>query len=904
MNGRKRNFINLVADEGGSSSGPSPVALRITDFFNQSAQKLKMSRIRERTTHNTHTIIDLTGDDPEDSQRSLKTDMDVEKAEAVNQVQEAVLDADQEKPDFDMGEVYSTSSESSDAENGTITREGGQACSPEGGARTKTRSLRRTNRQKGGEMELPPAGTATRKAGNTIKQDNPPPKEEKGDEEEQKDEEPWHHLDDWAPSRTDREEQNAAAPEPHQVPFAGTDEPGDNWYAADDDEAFLQNKYFRSLYTAEKHVAVKGLCPMGWTSSHKSSKKLSVADKKEEERQLQSFQSSFAVILRTESMFAKHLLSADSLGLWAGDEQVHIEQQCVACKPGEKDPPGMNDNDPLWDFDNVCNFCVYNFFPTIQLHAKNCQHEGNGVCNISRVLFTADKTQRTVRKFLEHHPKFIPAGDVAIAVPIVQYNLHVAMNARQHLDTCTFKNDPIYVLPAAADMQKVINQAICGANMAEVVRPACAIIGALKKLICQVRPGCPHRSNCHGGHPLYPYHVSMLQYQREFGLDLDWEYEPSFLEFAAVLDRSIFLLEHLHMRVLNNSSALSLGVGMMYGPAIALDFIAAMLCRMRQSGACIHDPKREPYEHDLSTVPLLIKVLFQENVPPTRALRLIIFQAIRLVRLEQAFLHLCEKEEDKRIQAQIYLSRSISLVTGACTMLLVTLDRYTSTHLFWKELRRCKRREQLSRNATLAINVRARDRVYKNLLKDLKGILSADLFRLHKAVAFSPWSEAGFTKASLELISFKHEPVQQLLGKLALAYASQESSSAQKRKAPARGSMRGLIGAREREGLLAGLRMAHLSNRLPMEEILRRKCLAFCSYDNPDVMSFGSESSNAAFVDNVFQSLSSIAAPALELLRSSDRGISNRLFEGQSAAELDVDPVEALIQLMFQMHSR
>jgi len=783
----------------------------------------------------------------EDFQGNLTHSMDIEKEEAEKQILTLTLKEElkeeQEKPEFNVGEVYS-SSESSDAD---IEAEDEDVVVMASASVAKNAS----------ELPIKAAVKAMPKkvasdAGSVIKRPNPPMEKEEEDEDE-------NLLDGWTPSCRDAKEQTtAAAPEPYEVPTYDSRKDGH------DDGEETYNEYYQNLYTAATGVALQGMCPIDWAPPHKSSKKLSAAEKKMEEQQLLSFQSAQSVVARTEGMFSGHLLAADSVNVWQAQDQGQLTED----KPGDNTAETSN-NDPMWDFENVCNFCIRSFFPAMQPHLQNCEDAG-GVCNMLGVRSTIAHTTRGAVRFLICGEKFLPAGHLAIAIPTVQSNFYFAMDARHHLDNNSFQKDPVYVLPAAKEMQTVITQAIRGANMVEVVRPACTIISALKTLVCQVRPGCIHHNSCRGGHPLYPDHVSRLQYQREFGLDFDWEYEPSFLEFAAVLDKSLFLFEHVRERFLNNSSAVPLDTEFLHGPAVALDFISAMLCRIR-------------YEHNVGSVPLLIKVLFREHVPPTRALRLIIFQAIRLVRLEQAFSHLSKHLDGKWMQ----MSESISLATGACTMLFIVLDRYASTQLNLKETKRWKHRcEKIGSNTAIAINIQTRDDVYSSLLKDIKGILSADMFHLHEAIACSPLAAAGFAKASAELLSFKHEPVQQLLRKLTLTYARQESVRHEKRESQKTIAMIGMINSSNRERMLSAMKLEHLSNRLPVQEFMRRKVLSFFA----DESTIRSESTSSSSFEKGFQSLARVAEA--------------NCTDVHDSATNNVDPVAALIDHMNQMYSR
>ena len=698
------------------------------------------------------------------------------------------------------------------------------------------------------------------------------------DEEEEEAEEECveHPLDDWTPTRSRAEMGAASVVEPYEVPVFRPPENADDSSAASHygDEEYCRNDYFRGVYSVALRVAVKGLAPTTWQPAFK---KLSGAAREQAQQQLQSFKDSHAVLARTEHMFAKHLLDPAS-SLWQGHTRVQQEQQkhekgAIKDAKAKSDAAAGNIIKLMWEYENICNaFCLLNFFPDTEPHLETCAGTGTAaLCSFLSVSsITADRTRLTIRNFLTHDGKNIPIGDQAIAVSTLRSNLYHAMNARRHLKGGT-QGPPIYVLPSADEMHKVIAQAIRGSSMAQIVRPACTIISALKTLIChQTKPVAS--KCCRGGHPRYPRHVSMLRLQRELGLDFDWKYEPSFLEFAAVLDKSVFLLEHFHKDT-PQSCKLPWGADILLGPAVALDFMSTVLCRMRRhdSTTYAYDESRVPHEHDMNRVPLLIKVLHQENVPSARVLRLLMFQTVRLVRLEKVFSHLGTKTDEKGEHAAAFL-RNISLVIGACTMLLIALDRYVSVHVQGK--------------ASLSTTIQARDNFYSSLLSDVKGILPADMLSVQQAVVRSPLVAAGFTKSSSDIFSFRHEPLQHLLQMLTLRQVSAV----------------GTVSDMQREGLVKAMQYAHLSNQLPLQEFIRLQ-----SANQRRNVPMNGEKQESDLHDKFLRTMTSAAE---NVLRQLDTEGTRRLTPTAQAAAVtpdamtrNADPVEALVRRMIMLSS-
>jgi len=795
--------------------------------------------------------------------------------------------------EFVMGEPY-PSSDSSDAERERESDRDGYDSSAADGTRDKNSVAeglpKRGARGKraavvAGQVAVAAAKPETtapkpKKAGAATSKLVPAPPsapdyDEKEEEEEAKKEWVKHPLDDWTPTRSRAEMGAAPVVEPHKVPVLRPPEDADDSSAdshdGDGDEEYCRNEYFHGVYSAALGVAVKGLRPTTWQPAPK---KLSGAASKEEQQQLKSFKDAHAVLARTEHMFAKHLLDPASISLWQGHTRVQQEEERKyekgASKDAKSDAAGI---ELMWEYENICNaFCLLNFFPDTEPHLETCAGTGTAtVCSFPSLSSKiADKTRSTIRSFLIHDGKNIPIGDQAIAVSTLRSNLYHAMNARRHMGDA--HGPPIYVLPSAAEMRKVVAQAIRGASIAEIVGPACTIISALKTLIChQAKPVAS--KCCRGGHPQYPRQVSMLRLQRELGLDFDWKYEPSFLEFAAVLDKSVFLLEHFHKDT-PQSCRLPWGADILLGPAVALDFISTVLCRMRRhdSTTYAYDKSRVPHEHDMNRVPLLIKVLHRENVPSARVLRLLMFQTVRLVRLEQVLSRLGTKTDEKEKEEHAAFLRNISLVIGACTMLLIALDRYVSVHVQGK--------------ASLSTTIQARDDFYSSLLRDVKGILPADMLAVQQAVVRSPLVAAGFTKSATDIFSFRHEPLQHLLQMLTLR---QDSAI-------------GMISDMQREGLVKAMQYAHLSNQLPLQEFIR---LQFANQRRNVLMNGEKQESNLH--DKVLQTMTSAAEKVLQQLDAKGTGRLTPTVQAAAvtpdATTRNADPVEVLVRRMLLMSS-
>ncbi len=615
----------------------------------------------------------------------------------------------------------------------------------------------------------------------------------------------------------------------------------------DNDQGMFQenistNPYFEDLYDQCKTVEHGGLQPRGWKAPAR--KHLTAGDK----MQLKSFSSAWLVLACTERLFSTHLLDASvSSRVKAKPQETHkathgilppASHLCALIDKMSLKHMRISQYSQLF-VDVCCAFCLYES-PTMAMHGEHCLvTSGCGGPQVHKLV--ADQTRSATRRFIEHEVAAV-ADDDALAILVLQSKMRTAMTAAIHSANSTeeqgvkshmtlHKKHMLFVLPYPSDIRRLISQAVHGKNLDNTVRPACLLLDVIKAVVCEDttqshnshrkpshmipnlpldEASCAATGPCPGRCPCYAEHLSSLPLQRALGLDVDWVYEPSFLEFFALLDRSVWLFEQLN-QPLGAQELCAVADGTV-GPAAAVDFQAALFCRFRQDRAANSEVERST-ESLPQYIPLLLKVLRHEEVPLLRALRLLLFQAVRLVRVQHLLPSIvgeaagsissdpCDVKEapivsenhgnkdSELLQVCEKLHANAKRMFAAVLLLVHTLDAHVSASIYRRAATRSMlifeeenniklhRSNSKRANAALCDIGSARDKLYVRLLSGLRGLCARDLYALQIGYHQIPFSNAGFVSAEsshAHVSSFTTSPFLMLLKRLTLVFSEWE----------------------------------------------------------------------------------------------------------------------------------
>ena len=335
----------------------------------------------------------------------------------------------------------------------------------------------------------------------------------------------------------------------------------------------------------------------------------------------------------------------------------------------------------------------------------------------------------------------------------------------------------LFILPPASEIQKLIVRLVRSRSEKDV--------GIAIEILHAVSTAMVVGSSNRAAHeePLQsniPIIMDSLPVQRRYGADAQWSYAPSFLEFVAILDRTVFYFEHYQQEISDasgskkNNSDNDIGTiakQVLHGPVVALEFMAITLARKRFSFKMPAGRKKQNQKNQcpIDCLPVVRDVLQAENVPYLRALRLLLFQAIRMWRVAQSFSHSksfsvnrkkksnsssYSNTEKPGINTTTCATSALHLIAqrclGAVLLLCVAIDEVWSRRWSHQLVRKPLFVSSVSLNASVnkddANLIAARDTEYNELLSHLVGMTAADVLGLVQSEHLIPCDKAGFQR--------------------------------------------------------------------------------------------------------------------------------------------------------------